>query len=433
MLIVVYYLFLTQEFSLAVPFSHFCLYWSFIPARNIFNNVRCLAISQWTFFPDDDKPKTALLSHCGIRNDQGKLCCFVQAKLVEEKTGDPFIRDSAMLRYLPIAVSQFDADGNLMYQNPEACYVFGTPGDAANGDESDENSTRCSSIEDFTETEEEQSEQQQSPTVVSSAVEQPQSKKAHLSDQENEKDGGGSSCHEESKHDDEIEIPSNHFFDRFADKSAGMKTFEKLKAGEIVTVEALLNTKAGPGWNAIHACSVKDSVSNEPIILFTARDISEIVNAKKETQLNLERAEFFAIMAHEIRTPLFQVTGNIDLLNETTLDKEQRDYINSLNSSTTSLMAVINDVLDYSKLEAGEMKLNTVPFEPKSVIAGSLAAVALTLEEKGVELKNSFASEVPVKLMGDPNRLRQILLNLLQKISCLQPSYSLSLVRHAHR
>ena len=84
-----------------------------------------------------------------------------------------------------------------------------------------------------------------------------------------------------------------------------------------------------------------------------------------------------------------------------------------LKASASGLMTVINDVLDYSKLEAGKMKLDIVPFEPKAVVEGSIAAVAAAAEEKGLNLASAFPARVPVKLMGDPNRLRQILLNLL--------------------
>ena len=198
------------------------------------------------------------------------------------------------------------------------------------------------------------------------------------------------------------------------DRKVGLKLFDQIKAGKDVSVEALVQTKNGPGWNAIHARLGKDATSEDPIIYYSARDISDIVNAKKETQLNIERAEFFAIMAHEIRTPLFQVTGFIDLLDQTNLNSDQKGYVKLLQTSAMSLMAVINDVLDYSKLEAGKLKLSMLPFEPKAVVDGSLAAVSPSVEEKGLILNNFFATGVPVKLMGDPNRLRQILLNLLQ-------------------
>ena len=111
---------------------------------------------------------------------------------------------------------------------------------------------------------------------------------------------------------------------------------------------------------------------------------------------------------------MFQVTGFIDLLDQTSLSHEQKGYVKVLKSSASGLMAVINDVLDYSKLEAGKMNLDIVSFEPKAVMEGSVAAVAVAAEEKGLELKCNFPGKgIPVKLMGDPNRLRQILLNLL--------------------
>ena len=108
------------------------------------------------------------------------------------------------------------------------------------------------------------------------------------------------------------------------------------------------------------------------------------------------------------------MTGFIDLLDQTNLTNEQKGYVKVLKVSAGGLMAVINDVLDYSKLEAGKMKLDIVAFEPKAVVEGSLAAVAVAAEEKGLMLQSSIPSKgIPVKLMGDPNRLRQILLNLL--------------------
>ena len=109
------------------------------------------------------------------------------------------------------------------------------------------------------------------------------------------------------------------------------------------------------------------------------------------------------------------MTGFIDLLDQTTnLSTEQKGYVQVLKASAAGLMAVINDVLDYSKLEAGKMKLDIIPFEPKAVVEGSLAAIAVAAEEKGLTLQSSIPNKgVPVKLMGDPNRLRQILLNLL--------------------
>jgi CheY-like chemotaxis protein len=120
-----------------------------------------------------------------------------------------------------------------------------------------------------------------------------------------------------------------------------------------------------------------------------------------------------AIMAHEIRTPLHQVTGFIDLLDQTELNPEQKSFVKLLKSSAQGLMTVISDVLDYSKIEAGKMKMECIPYEPLRVMEGSMEAVRQSCEEKNLFLNLDWSREIPFKVMGDPNRLRQILLNLL--------------------
>jgi CheY-like chemotaxis protein len=111
---------------------------------------------------------------------------------------------------------------------------------------------------------------------------------------------------------------------------------------------------------------------------------------------------------------LHQITGFIDLLDQTTnLDEEQRSYVKPLKSCSQGLLTVISDVLDYSKLEAGKMKIECIPYEPKSVLEGALEAVRTTCEEKGLNLTMDWDKEIPFRLSGDPNRLRQILLNVL--------------------
>jgi CheY-like chemotaxis protein len=117
--------------------------------------------------------------------------------------------------------------------------------------------------------------------------------------------------------------------------------------------------------------------------------------------------------AHEIRTPLHQVTRFVDLLDQTPLDKEQKSFVGMLKSSAQGLMTVINDVLDYSKLEAGHMKLENVPFEPLAVAKGSIEAVWASCDERHLWLRLDWDTQIPFKLKSDPNRLRQILLNLL--------------------
>lgn len=182
-----------------------------------------------------------------------------------------------------------------------------------------------------------------------------------------------------------------------------------------MNLEAMLYTRDGPKWSAIEIRRSNDPVTGQSVILYNARDKSDAIRAKREREARKQKSEFLAVMAHEIRTPLHQVTGFIDLLDQTSLDKEQKSFVKLLKSSSQGLLCVINDVLDYSKLEAGKMKLESIPYEPKMVLEGSLGAVRSSCEEKNISLSMEWCKDIPFRLICDPNRLRQILLNLLSK------------------
>jgi signal transduction histidine kinase len=367
-----------------------------------------------------------------------------QATVVEEsKIEKELRRGAATLQSLPLAVCQFDQKGRIMYQNPEASHVFGSIDDVTIQQQREEvassSNQNSSTLNHQSSTDQTTSDGPSELRTEASATNtiSPSSCDDTLPDASNTriepwsvgriKDGGGVTGDLQSPQptntttvssDGEHRIPTpvvrNDFLNRFVDQQVAEQLFAQILSGKDVTIEALIQTKHGPGWSAINASLGKDAVTEDPIIYYSARDISEIVNAKKLNQHNKERAEFFAIMAHEIRTPLFQVTGFVELLDQTELNDEQKGYTKLLHNSATSLMTVINDILDYSKLEAGKLKLSVLPFEPKAVLDGALAAVTHGVEEKGLTLRNTFATGLPVKLMGDPNRLRQVLSNLLQ-------------------
>jgi PAS domain S-box-containing protein len=150
----------------------------------------------------------------------------------------------------------------------------------------------------------------------------------------------------------------------------------------------------------------------------TNRALQEEVVERRRAEVaaeaaNRSKSEFLANMSHEIRTPLNGVVGMTELALGTDLNAEQREYLDMVKSSGESLLTVINDILDFSKIEAGELTVDAIPFDLSDCLATALKLLATRAQLKGLELAFDVRPDVPTALVGDPNRLRQIVTNLI--------------------
>ena len=147
----------------------------------------------------------------------------------------------------------------------------------------------------------------------------------------------------------------------------------------------------------------------------------QLIESKKQAGLNARRADdanrakssFLALMSHEIRTPMTGIFGMVDFLKDTPLNAEQKDFVGTISDCSKTLLNTLNDVLDFSKVESGKLDISAVNFDLHNMLTNSGRVMRQTAEDKGLKLNLAIADNVPKRMRGDPHRLQQVIVNLL--------------------
>ena len=196
-----------------------------------------------------------------------------------------------------------------------------------------------------------------------------------------------------------------------------------LKTGHWHGEIELRHWKTGARIDAlINAFLIRRPETGDVVCLATImRDISERKRAEKELLAAKEAAEcanrlkseFLANMSHEIRTPMNGILGMLDVTLERDLDEELRDYLETARACSTALLVILSDILNFSKIEAGRTELEETALSVAAVVHEAVSTLTVVAEKKGLDLRNEISPDMPLVLLGDPTRLRQVLVNLV--------------------
>jgi two-component system, sensor histidine kinase SagS len=190
--------------------------------------------------------------------------------------------------------------------------------------------------------------------------------------------------------------------------------FQSLSSNEPITapLKVTRDDEVGKLYAAAAAFNEKNAQTER--LLSSAHELNKrlsdiTIRANKATR---SKSIFLANMSHEIRTPMNGIVGMVELLQRTPLNLEQQEYVEKVRYSGQILMSVINDILDFSKIEAGKLTIEKIDFSPCEIIENVIDAITIKANEKNLNVHCSFSSNIPGKVLGDPVRFSQILLNI---------------------
>ena len=201
----------------------------------------------------------------------------------------------------------------------------------------------------------------------------------------------------------------------------GLTLLEAIKKRDLY-LEVIVTTGFGQVDNAVNAMKkgaydfIQKPYSTDQIVAVIEKALEKgHLRRSRDAALEASRAksEFLATMSHEIRTPLNAIVGMAELLSESSLSKEQQEYVQILRRGGDTLLSLINDILDLSKVESGCLELEEVYFDLREFLERTIEFMAMRAHQKGLELICHMAPNIPTSFVGDSNRLRQVIINLL--------------------
>ena len=426
------------------------------------------AIEKWTFYPNSTA-QILDVTCSGIRipkqthSDSTGSCGSTIAMLVEvdlsenqTKITDMTSRSIEILKHLPVAVTQFTMDGTqLIYQNPKALQLFGTPcstettiKDPAEGEEKREDNDESNGDQNPNDANEVKGGGTKGITtkgtgnhisneILQRFVDSEMAEKALLSMQSNEMFSAETELYiQQSVMNDSSQSIAlvNGITSKLKSQNCSRDTDDPTSSVTLEGSDDLKQQHRPPqqSWFNVLLRKARDPVTSDAVILFIARDISDIVKARKDTVRAAMKSEFLDVMAHEIRTPLHQIVGYMDLLEDDSnhLSNDQLNSVQQVQNSCSLLIAIINDLLDCSKLEHGQLQIEKICFTLPNLINSCLGAIGPQIQAKGLQLNSMIdppCDTLHNRVISDPNRLRQILHNLLSNAVKFTTTGSISL------